>query len=320
MNTAPEPSFGEFTLMALFSGRRDCFFDSARVQLVWCDEAEWFTALVEHVRGLRDIGVYPRRDDGTCRWGCVDIDTGDFNEALAVYGALADMGVESWIEASGSWKDLSKRGYHVWVFADRWTETSIMRTVLIEAVLVAGLPDNTEINPKQIAATAKGVGNCVRLPYGERSRTHHSYSTMMFSPHGEFKVFSPSEFVEQVRRVSYETLEDLANVFAEQASMRKIVAQATARLRDLDGMRNERVSTGGQHQRAARILHGLDRASDGERNLCAFVISCYLKGTHHTLTDAEGRLTAAVTRSFDGGAEFLDEALQTLRSVYGREV
>lgn len=311
----------------LFDGRHDCFFDSlgrwtkeGTNGLVWVDRLGVFEQrILEHFDGLCDIGVYPRRDDGLCRWGCIDIDSGDFSEALTCWDILTEAGVPAWIEKSGSWKDLSKAGYHVWVFAEDWCEATRMRPMLVEVVRRAGLPDKTEVNPKQIKATDKGVGNCVRLPYGARSREHPGYSCMVFSPRGEFKDFTLEEFIDEVETCPLHLIEKLAAIATLRATKLAAVKRAVAELRQHEDHHPPFSSGGGKgrDQRAWRILNGLDRATDGERNLCAFVISCHLKGRGDSLADAEGRMTMAVERSFDGGAEFLDEALRTLRRVYG---
>lgn len=319
-----------FRLTDLFDGRHDCYFDSGRTGLVWAEdeinrrvdpldtEDDFFgRTAVGHFTQKRDIGVYPRRDDGTCKWGCVDIDTGDFSEALRVQEGLRTAGIDSWVEASGSWKDLSKRGYHVWVFSDEWVDAIPMRAMLVEVVRHAEMDPKTEINPKQIAATAKGVGNCVRLPYGKRSTEHPGYSCMVLSPGGEFKDFTVEEFLDEVTPTPAQMIVEVGNSALTRQTMRKSVEQALDRLR-----RHESHSPpyapggGGQSQRAWKILRGLDRASEGERNLCAFVISCHLKGLGRSLEQAHAEMANAVQRSFEGGESFLDEALRTLDRVY----
>lgn len=307
-------------LLDVFDGRHDCYFSSTRSALEWADEGQWRTAFALHAHHDADIGVYPRRDDGLCKWGCVDIDTGDFSEALEVFGGLQAAGVESWIEASGSWKDLAKRGYHVWVFAADWVPATDMRALLVEVVRGAGLPEKTEINPKQIAATAKGVGNCVRLPYGRRSVEHPGYSCMVFSPAGEFKDFTVDEFLAQVAPTPVEMIHHLGAAALHRQSMRRAALDACEALRRHEAhvppFGEGGGARGGQNQRAWKILHGLDRAGDGERNLCAFVIACHLKGIGRSEEAAAAEMAVCVERSFEGGADFVDEAVNCVRKVY----
>lgn len=315
-------------VVVLFDGRHDCYFDSLGRRtkegtpgLVWTkgDLPGWIDRMDEHFRGEHDIGVYPRTDDGFCRWGCIDIDTGDFSEALTCWDILNDAGVPAWIEKSGSWKDLSKAGYHVWVFAEDWVDATLMRPMLVEVVRRAGLPEKTEVNPKQVKATDKGVGNCVRLPYGARSREHPGYSCMVFSPHGEFKDFTLEEFIAEVELTPLDLIDKLGNSSLLRQSKLSAVQRALSELRAHEECHppfSAQTSSGGRNQRAWRILNGLDRASEGERNLCAFVIACHLHGRGDSLPEAESRMAVAVERSFDGGSEFLDEALRTLRRIY----
>lgn len=324
------------TLLSLFDGRHDCYFDSLLKKeghlhpgaLIWCTDGQdmcaedmWSWAFAEHEHGARDIGVYPRTDDGLCKWGCVDIDTGDLSEALEVWSVLKDAGVGAWIEASGSWKDLTKRGYHVWVFSDEWIEAINMRALLVEVVRQAGLPDKTEINPKQIEATKKGVGNCVRLPYGKRSREHPGYSCMTFSPAGEFKDWTAEEFLDEVMMVDHRLLLQLGDSAIRRAGMRKAARAACEALRQHEQFMppfapGGATKTGGTNQRAWKILHGLDRAGDGERNLCAFVIACHLKGAGKSLDQAISELTVCCERSFDDGANFVGEAVEVCKKVW----
>ena len=308
-------------LLALFDGRRDCYFSSDQTALVWSDEDEWESAFALHAAGRVDIGVYPRRDSGKCRWGCVDIDSGDFSEALEVFGVLSDAGIESWIETSGSWKDLTKPGYHVWVFASDWIEGHTMRSILVEAARTAKLPDNVEINPKQITATRKGVGNCVRLPYGRRSRVHPGYSTMSFSPGGEYRTFSVEEFLSEVTPTPTRDLKVVGAAAQKGQRRREAVTEAIEALR-----RHEYAvpvfgtgGGGGRNQRAWRLLKGLERAEEGERNICAFVMACHLRGSHKTLEAAKAEMAVAVRRGFADGENFVDEALGIVDRIYKEE-
>lgn len=311
----------------IFDGRHDCYFDSDLIALgattpgalVWSNEVQWTRSFSSHFAGVMDIGVYPRRDDGTCRWGCVDIDTGDFSEALEVFGWLRQAGIGAWIEASGSWKDLTKRGYHVWVFAEDWLPAHYMRALLVEIVHHAGLDPKTEINPKQIEATKKGVGNCVRLPYGRRSLQYPGYSCMTLSPANEFKPFTVAEFFAEVTPTPVKVIDLLGSAAVNRQAMRESVARALAKLRQHEAavpLFGEQGAGGGTNQRAYRILHGLDRAEDGERNLCAFVMAQHLKGAGRSLAQAIDEIVVAVRRSFFEGDQFVDEAIEVTEKVY----
>lgn len=108
-----------------------------------------------HLYGEELIGVYPLTDSSTVRWGCSDIDVDDIDSARNLQTALMVKGVHSFVEKT-------RRGFHVWVFADDWVPAPIMRRAFLSAHAVVGVPAK-EVNPKQEECT--GLGNYVRLPY-----------------------------------------------------------------------------------------------------------------------------------------------------------
>lgn len=110
---------------------------------------------VGHLTGNEAIGIYPLTSDGMVRWGCSDIDVDDLDSARNLQTAFALKEVSSFVEKT-------RRGYHVWVFADGWVSASVMRRSFFIAHQVIGLPPK-EVNPKQ--ESSSGLGNYVRLPY-----------------------------------------------------------------------------------------------------------------------------------------------------------
>ena len=108
-----------------------------------------------HLYGQELIGIYPLREDSTVKWGCSDIDTDDLDAARNLQTALMVKGIKSYVEKT-------RRGYHVWVFADDWIPAWIMRRALLVAHQVINYPAK-EVNPKQEESEA--LGNYVRLPY-----------------------------------------------------------------------------------------------------------------------------------------------------------
>lgn len=133
--------------------------------------AEWWRTEVErHFTGEGPpIGVYPivSLESGTmsgaslvCRWGCIDYDD---NQTSLVYAyntqqLLERFGIWSWIETSRS------KGHHLWVFHQQWVPVRLMRTALLAAQQLLGIPPR-EVNPKQMDLAAGQLGNYVRLPY-----------------------------------------------------------------------------------------------------------------------------------------------------------
>lgn len=112
-------------------------------------------AFKRHLYGEELIGIYPLTDESTVRWGCSDIDVDDLDMAYNLSVALKVKGIHPFIEKT-------KRGFHVWVFANDWVPAPVMRRAFLAAHEAVGIPAK-EVNPKQEECT--GLGNYVRLPY-----------------------------------------------------------------------------------------------------------------------------------------------------------
>lgn len=122
-----------------------------------------------HLEGVEPIGIYPciqlpdprlaPSSDGLyVRWGCCDIDTGDWQETWALWNALNAMGIPAHVERSRS------KGWHVWVFSQGWVPAATMRRALKVAYKAIELPAK-EANPKSEYLRPGQLGNYVRLPY-----------------------------------------------------------------------------------------------------------------------------------------------------------
>lgn len=148
----PEP---HERLANLFQGRTDCYGlvhgESVKATLV---EACWYN----HVYGKFSVGVYPLLDDGTCHWGCIDIDEGyeNLNIAVNVWKVLKALGITSWVERTKG------KGYHVWILCDSWVPAEDMRRAQFLACQVAGYHPK-EVNPKQSSLAPGQVGNYVNV-------------------------------------------------------------------------------------------------------------------------------------------------------------
>lgn len=158
---ASEASSLAHGLYDLFRGRTDAYGgDDGR--------AIWKPVTVElvqgHLDGTEAIGIYPieqrANDDDRMlvRWGCCDIDTGEWREAYMLCVALQGMGATPYVERSRS------KGWHVWVFAEDWVEAWEMRRMLKVAYKAIDLAAK-EANPKSESLRASQLGNYVRLPY-----------------------------------------------------------------------------------------------------------------------------------------------------------
>jgi len=138
--------------MSVFDGRRDAYGGWEGMSM---RNPVTYASYAGHLYGKELIGIYPLLDDSTVRWGCIDIDTDDLDTARNLQTALMMKGIHSYVEKT-------RRGYHVWVFADYWVRAYVMRRALLAACNVIGYTAK-EVNPKQ--ETSSGFGNYVRLPY-----------------------------------------------------------------------------------------------------------------------------------------------------------
>lgn len=152
-------------MMDLFAGRGDAYGgDDGKA--IWRPVTP---KLVEaHLDGIEGIGIYSIRHlenaDGinkdlmVVKWGCCDIDTGNWNEAFMLATALEGMGLKPWVERSRS------KGWHIWIFSDEWVPAWVMRRCLKVAYAAIDLQAK-EANPKSELLQPKQLGNYVRLPY-----------------------------------------------------------------------------------------------------------------------------------------------------------
>lgn len=138
----------------LFTGRADAYgtdFGGACWQPVTLQTYE------RHLNGTEPIGIYPVVKN-MVRWGCCDIDTGDWASAYMLATALHGMGLSPWVERSRS------KGWHIWIFSPEWVTAAEMRRCLKVAYKAIDLPAK-EANPKSENLRPNQLGNYVRLPY-----------------------------------------------------------------------------------------------------------------------------------------------------------
>lgn len=116
----------------------------------------------DHLHGRQGVGIYPmwhQDDRWYVKWGCCDIDTGDWQEAYGLATALKSMGFTPFIERSRS------KGWHIWVFSDGPIEAKYVRRALKVAYAAIGLQAR-EANPKtEHLVSPTQLGNYVRLPF-----------------------------------------------------------------------------------------------------------------------------------------------------------
>jgi hypothetical protein len=116
-------------------------------------------SFLKHLQGDELIGVYPLmpwKGNWYTVWGCSDIDVDDLDAARNLQLSFTAKGITSFVEKT-------RKGYHVWVFADSLVPAATMRRAFLSAHQAINYPAK-EVNPKQESAGA-GYGNYVRLPY-----------------------------------------------------------------------------------------------------------------------------------------------------------
>ena len=124
---------------------------------------------IDHIEG-RDpsLGIIPIRDDSTCIWGCIDIDTYPVDYKKIVK-KIRDLELPLVMCRSKS------GGAHVFLFLKEPVQAKILRDKLIEWAGELGYA-NCEIFPKQIEIKADrgDTGNFLNLPYhgGDDSMRH----------------------------------------------------------------------------------------------------------------------------------------------------
>jgi hypothetical protein len=118
-----------------------------------------------HLEGKRSLGVIPIRPDGTCSWGCIDIDRYDLNMAAVVEEIeKRKLPLVACRTKSG--------GLHLFLFLSQPAHAADLRDVLTEMAGLLGF-GGSEIFPKQtqILAERGDVGNWLNMPYLSGNRT-----------------------------------------------------------------------------------------------------------------------------------------------------
>lgn len=139
--------------MELFTGRADAYgTGEGRVIRAYPSPLQFGQHLAGEGPGL---GIFPLRDDGTVRFGAVDLDAPDFKTARAIQELLPGT---TWIERSRS------GNAHVWAFFSDDAPAWMVRGIMLVTLRSLGL-ERVEVFPKQDALLPGMVGNYINLPY-----------------------------------------------------------------------------------------------------------------------------------------------------------
>ena len=154
----------------------------------------------QHLDGKYGLGIFPLKDDGTCKWGAIDVD---------IYN----------LDFTKLEKDLSKiklplivcktksGGAHIYLFLKNFSDAKLVRTKLMEAAVTLGY-SGVEIFPKQIRlASEKDFGNWLNMPYFDSNKpTRHAIK--------DGKKLSAEEFL-NLAESSLINEDDLRNIILE---------------------------------------------------------------------------------------------------------
>lgn len=285
--------------ISLFRGRGDVYgsWEGGCIKKPLTEES-----FHRHLTGDSLIGVYPilpYKGTWWTGWGCSDIDVDDLDAARNLQTAFTFKGVTSWVEKT-------RKGYHVWVFADGLVHASTMRRAFLAAHQAIKYPAK-EVNPKQESA-GSGYGNYVRLPYpgGYHRQPENRY---MLDDNDNYMPLN--DFLQQAlaSRTMMEQLESLASMWKPPTQVHINDLDTTVDLRKI----LHRVGAIPYIIWRDGPIEGSDRSSTLFRLACkvrdvgltpgealAVVRSADQRwGKFHTRTDGERELTKIIERCYN---------------------
>lgn len=119
---------------------------------------------VEHLNGREGLGVIPITDEGTCKWGAIDIDEYPL-DLQALENSVKRLKLPMVVLKTKS------GGAHVVCYFSEWQSCKDVRAKMAEVCLLLGL-GNREIYPKQSKlANSQDVGNWLNMPYFNMTNT-----------------------------------------------------------------------------------------------------------------------------------------------------
>lgn len=132
---------------------------SARTVHVGAMAKDWLA----HLQGKTGVGIIPIRDDGTVRWGAIDVD--DYNLNLGQLEARVRTLALPLILCR-----TKSGGAHLYLFLNEDVAAALVREKLLEWAAALGYP-SVEVFPKQTRlAGLRDTGNWINMPYFGRDR------------------------------------------------------------------------------------------------------------------------------------------------------
>jgi len=162
----------------------------------------------QHLNGEAGIGIFPLRDDGTCIWGCIDIDVYEGLDLKLLEKRIEQFKLPLVVCRSKS------GGAHVFLFTSEPVDAKLLRAKLMEWAVALGY-GGVEVFPKQTRlANDKDVGNWLNMPYFDGNTTVRyamrggkSIKTDAFLKLAEKKAVDNDE-LEAIHLESHELLEE----------------------------------------------------------------------------------------------------------------
>ncbi len=113
----------------------------------------------QHLSGERPLGIIPVKEDGTCRWACIDVDRYDIDLAQLA-GDLEDKGLPLVVCRTKS------GGAHLYAFLAQAESAELVRQSMRALAASLGFGD-CEIFPKQnqVLSEQGDLGNWLNMPY-----------------------------------------------------------------------------------------------------------------------------------------------------------
>ena len=150
-----------------------------------------------HLRGIGvSLGIFPLTDDGTCKWGAIDIDVDDldYEELLKKIRELK-LPLIMFRSKSGR--------AHVYLFMKNFTSAEEVRLVMKKFASKLGLADKLDrIYPMQTELGEKDTGSWLNLPYfNHEEGSRYAYKD-------DFDAASIEEFFEMHKKYAQESLDE----------------------------------------------------------------------------------------------------------------
>jgi len=162
---------------------------------------------IDHLNGVKAIGIQPVNDEGMCRFAAIDIDDKQYSYKNFPYKTFLEL-IAKYNLPIVPVKSKSG-GLHLYVFTKEPVKATFLRGFLEKLLLCLSLPANIEIYPMQTELLdvdgKKDNGRFINLPYFNKNQR------VCLSPEGKEYTFEQFMKVLELNRYSKEELEEFAD-------------------------------------------------------------------------------------------------------------